>query len=188
MSSGNGLVFSRGRSMAEQCPMSYESWNAEALHRYRTLLKLSAAIAEQPNGGEMLRCVRQLLSDHLAIDGVMLTRLEEGGRTARLVAWDHKDAGPKVKVGARIELKGSATERALTELEPVFIPDFNHAMLAIPQLAGQAELGLRRCGYVFPIATTRVRLGVLIFVGAVDAQFLGADVELMAAAVRRSPW
>lgn len=168
--------------MSEQCQMNNESWNAEALKRYRTLLKLSAAIAEQPNAGDMLRCVRQLLSDHLAIDGVMLTRLEEGEKTARLVAWDHKDAGLKVKVGARIELKGSATERALAEMEPVLIPDFNHAMLAIPQLAGQAELGRRRCGYVFPIATTRVRLGVLIFVGAVDAQFRGADVELMAAA------
>jgi GAF domain-containing protein len=162
--------------------MSTESWNVEALRRYRTLLKLSAAIAVQPNGSEKLRCVRQLLSDLLALDGVMLVTLEEDGRTARLLAWDQKASAPKVEVGARIELKGSATDKVLAELEPIFIPDFNQAMLAIPQLAHQADLGSRRCGYIFPIATPRMQLGALVFVGEEEAQFDGEDVELMASA------
>jgi len=130
----------------------------------------------------MLRCVRQLLSDLLVLDGVMLVRLEEDGRTARLLAWDQNPAAPRVEVGARIELKGSAIEKALVELEPVFIPDLNQAMLAIPQLANQASLGLHRCAYVFPIATPRARLGALVFVSAEGAQFSGEDVELMATA------
>jgi len=158
------------------------SWNDGTVGRYRTLLKLSAAIAAQPNGGDMLRCVRQLLSDLLVLDGVMLVRLEEDGRTARLLAWDQNPAAPRVEVGARIELKGSAIEKALVELEPVFIPDLNQAMLAIPQLANQASLGLHRCAYVFPIATPRARLGALVFVSAEGAQFSGEDVELMATA------
>jgi formate hydrogenlyase transcriptional activator len=168
--------------MSERDPMSTESWNVEALRRYRTLLRLSATISVQPNGNEMLRCVRQLLSDLLALDGVMLVTLEEDGRTARLLAWDQRASAPKVEVGARIELKGSATDKALAELEPIFIPDFNQAMLAIPELVHQADLGSRRCGYVFPIATPRVQLGALVFVSEEGAQFDGEDVELMATA------
>jgi formate hydrogenlyase transcriptional activator len=168
--------------MSERDAMSTESLNVEALRRYRTLLKLSAAIAVQPNGSEKLRCVRQLLSDLLALDGVMLVTLEEDGRTARLLAWDQKASAPKVEVGARIKLKGSATDKALAELAPIFIPDFNQAMLAIPELAHQADLGSRRCGYVFPIATPRVQLGALVFVGEEGAKFDGEDVELMATA------
>jgi formate hydrogenlyase transcriptional activator len=160
--------------------MSTESWNAEALHRYHTLLKLSSAIAAQPGGSRMLRCVREHLSDLLALDGILVVRLEEDGRTARLLAWDQSAAAPHVELGARIELKGSATERALAGLEPVFIADLHRAMLAVPQLADQASLGLRRCGYVFPIATPRVQLGALVFVSTEGKQFSGGDVELMA--------
>ena len=88
---------SRMTLMSEHDSMSTEPWNVEALSRYRTLLKLSAAITEQPNGGDMLRCVRQLLSDHLVIDGIMLVRLEEDGRTARMHAWDQNPAAPEVE-------------------------------------------------------------------------------------------
>ena len=166
--------------MFEQDSMSTESWNAEALNRYRTLLKLSSAIAVQPDGRRMLRCVREHLSNLLALDGILVVRLEEDDTTAQLIAWDQRAGAPYVELGARIELKGSATERALARLEPVFIPDFHRAMLAVPQLANQAVLGLRRCGYVFPIATPRVQLGALVFVSAEGKQFSGDDVELMA--------
>jgi len=146
------------------------------------MLKLSAAIAGQPNSREMLRSVRKHLSDLLKLDGVLLIRLEEDGTTARLIAWDQGAEAPNVKVGVRIDLKGSATEKALAELKPVFIPDFNKAMLGIPQLMAQADLGLKRCGYVFPIATPRVQLGALVFVSAEDVEFSNEDVELMASA------
>jgi formate hydrogenlyase transcriptional activator len=159
-----------------------ETWNAEAVNRYRTMLKLSAAIAGQLNSRAMLESVRQHLSDLLELDGLMLVWLEEDGKTARLIAWVQGKAAPNVEVGASIDLKGSATEKALAELKPVFIPDFNSAMLDIPQLAGQAGLGLRRCGYAYPIATPRVRLGALVFVSAEDAEFSSEDVELMASA------
>ena len=168
--------------MSEQDAIGAERWNVEALHRYRTLLKLSAAIAVQASGGDMLRCVRQLLSDLLVLDGVMLVRLEKDGSSARLLAWDHNAAGPEVEVGVRIDLKGSAIEKALAELEPVFIADLNQAMRAIPQLSNQARHGLQRCAYVFPIATPRARLGAFVFVSAVHGLFSGEDVELMATA------
>jgi formate hydrogenlyase transcriptional activator len=156
--------------------------NAGMAGRYRTLLKLSAAIAAQPSGGDKLRCVCQLLSDLLVIDGVMLIRSEENGKTGRLLLWDQRGATPEVETGATVELKGSAMEKAFVEMEPVFIPDLNRAMLAVPQLAGQANLGLHRCAYALPIATPRARLGALAFVSAEGAQFSGEDVELMASA------
>jgi formate hydrogenlyase transcriptional activator len=159
-----------------------ESMNAGMAGRYRTLLKLSAAIAAQPSGGDKLRCVCQLLSDLLVIDGVMLIRSEENGKTGRLLLWDQRGATPEVETGATVELKGSAMEKAFVEMEPVFIPDLNRAMLAVPQLAGQANLGLHRCAYALPIATPRARLGALAFVSAEGAQFSGEDVELMASA------
>jgi formate hydrogenlyase transcriptional activator len=169
--------------MSEQDSTSSESWNAEALNRYRTLLKLTSAIAVQPDGSNMLRCVREYLSDLLALDGILVVRLEEDGKTARLLAWDQRAGAPYVELGTIIELKGSATETALAGLQPVFIPDFHQAMLAVPQLADQASLGLRRCGYVFPIATPRVQLGALVFVSAEGKLFSGDDVELMASTV-----
>jgi formate hydrogenlyase transcriptional activator len=158
------------------------SRNAGTIDRYRTLLKLSAAIAKQPNGGDMLRSVRQLLSDHLVIDGIMLVRLEEDGSTARMHAWDQNPTAPAFEVGATFELKGTSMQKALDEMEPVFIPDLGQAMLSIPQLASQANLALHRCAYVFPIATTRARLGALVFVSAKGAQFSGEDEELMGTA------
>jgi formate hydrogenlyase transcriptional activator len=165
--------------MPKQDSTSTESWNAEALTRYRTLLNISSSIAMQPDESEMLHCVREHLSGLLALDGILVVRLLEDGKNAQLLAWDQCVGAPYVELGARIELKGSATERALAGLEPVFIPDFHRAMLAIPQLANQASLGLRRCGYVFPIATQRVRLGALVYVSAEGKHFSGDDVELM---------
>jgi formate hydrogenlyase transcriptional activator len=168
--------------MSEPESRNAGSLNAEAAGRYRTLLKLSEAIAVQPSGGDKLHSVCQLLSDLLMIDGVMLVRLEENGKTARLLLWDQRGATPKVEAGATIELKGSALEKAFVEMEPVFIPDLHWAMLTIPQLAGQASLGLHRCAYAFPIATPRARLGALAFVSAEGAQFSGEDADLMASA------
>jgi formate hydrogenlyase transcriptional activator len=168
--------------MSEHASMSSETWNARAVNRYRTLLKLSAAITGQPNSSDMLRSVHQHLSDLFALDGVILIRLEEGGKTAQLLAWDQKGTEPKMKLGARIEIKGSSIEKAMAEMEPIFIPDLNQMILAIPQLAGQAHLGQHRCAYVFPIATPRVQWGVLVFASVEHAQFSGEDVELMASA------
>jgi formate hydrogenlyase transcriptional activator len=168
--------------MSEHASMSSETWDARAVNRYRTLLKLSAAITGQLNSSDMLRSVHQHLSDLFALDGVMLIRLEEDGKTARLLAWDQKGNEPKMKLGARIELKGSNIEKAMAEMEPVFIPDLHRAILAIPQLASRAHLGQHRCAYVFPIATPRVRWGVLVFASVEHARFSGEDVELMASA------
>jgi len=159
-----------------------ESGSAPANSRYRSLLKLSTAIAADPSTGGMLRSVRQILSELLAIDAVLLVRLEEDDRTARLLALDQKTATPKVDLGASFELIVSATGKALAEMEPVFIRDLSQAMLAIPQLASQAGIGLHRCAYVFPIATPRVRLGALVFASAKNARFSSEDVELMASA------
>jgi len=159
-----------------------ESGSAPANSRYRSLLKLSTTIAADPSTGGMLRNVRQILSALLAIDAVLLVRLEEDGRTACLLALDQKAATPKVDLGASFELTVSATGKALAEMEPVFIPDLSQAMLAVPQLASQAGMGLHRCAYVFPIATPRVRLGALVFASAKNARFSGEDVELMASA------
>ncbi|MGD0156937.1 MAG: sigma 54-interacting transcriptional regulator [Terracidiphilus sp.] len=162
--------------------MNPESLNAEANSRYRTLLKLSSAIAAHTNTSDMLRSVRELLSDFLALDGALLVRLEDDGKTARLIASDQRTAAPVVELGANIELTGSATGKALAEMEPVFIPDLNQAMLVNPHLAGQASFGLHRCAYVFPLAAPRMRLGALVFASAEDARFSSQDLELMASA------
>lgn len=159
-----------------------ESWRTLANIRYQSLRKLSAAIAADPSTGGMLRSVRQILSALLSIDAVLLMRLDKDERTARFVALDQEAATPAVDLGASFELTVSATGKALAEMEPVFVPDLSQAMLAIPQLAGQAGLGQHRCAYVFPIATPRVRLGALVFASAKNARFSSEDAELMASA------
>lgn len=159
-----------------------DSHIAEPASRYRTLLKLSATITAHPDKVEMLRSVRQQLSEVLALEGVLLLRLEVDGKTASLLAWEHSGAAPRLEIGTRIALQGSATEKVLADLRPVHIPDLRQAMLAIPQLAAQASFGVRRCGYVFPISSPRARLGAIAFTGEEGAQFSGDDVELMASA------
>ena len=168
--------------MSEYDTRASESWSALANSRYHSLLKLSTAIAADPGTGDMLKSVREILSELLAIDAVLLVRLEEDDRTARLLALDQKATTPKVDVGASIKLTGSATGKALAEMKPVCIPDLNQAMLVIPHLAGQASFGVHRCAYVFPIATPRARLGALVFASAENARFSSEDVELMASA------
>ena len=160
-----------------------ESWDTDESSRYRTLLRLTAAIAAHPNSSDMLRSLRQLLSDFFALDAVVLLSLEESGRSARLLAIDQISSVPLVEVGATIELEGSAVGRALEEMQPVFIPNLSRAIQSIPQLAGHKGAGLRRCAYIFPIATPRVRLGVLVFASAEDGQFSAQDVELMSVAI-----
>jgi formate hydrogenlyase transcriptional activator len=155
------------------------SWNADGNSRYRTLLRLTSAIAAHPNPGDMLRSLRELLSDFLPLDGVVLVTLEEDGKSARLLAIDQVSTVPRVEVGATIELQGSAIGRALAEMQPVFIPNLSRAIQSIPALVGRKSAGLHRCAYIFPIATPRVRLGVLLFASTEDGQFTAEDVELM---------
>ncbi len=168
--------------MSDPDPLIREAWNADGNTRYRTLLRLTTAIAAHPNTSHMLRGLRELLSGFLPLDAVVLVSLEENGKSARLLAVDQTPAVPQVESGATIELHGSAIGRALAEMQPVFIPNLSRAMQSIPQLAGHESAGLRRCAYIFPIATPRVRLGVLVFVSAADAEFSAEDVELMSLA------
>ena len=163
-------------------PLLPESRNDEPPSRFRTLIELSSAIAAHPNLSEVLPNLRRLLSNLLALDGVVLVRLDRDGKTARLLAFDQIPTVPQVEIGAQFQLAGSAVDRALNRMEPVFIADLHAAMLSIPQLAPQAEIARRRCAYVFPIATPRARLGALVFASAQNAAFSAEDVELMASA------
>ncbi|MGA2570931.1 MAG: GAF domain-containing protein, partial [Terracidiphilus sp.] len=165
--------------MSEPDRTMARSWNADGNSRYRTLLRLTSAIAAHPNPGDMLRSLRELLSDFLPLDGVVLVTLEEDGKSARLLAIDQVSTVPRVEVGATIELQGSAIGRALAEMQPVFIPNLSRAIQSIPALVGRKSAGLHRCAYIFPIATPRVRLGVLLFASTEDGQFTAEDVELM---------
>jgi formate hydrogenlyase transcriptional activator len=159
--------------------MSAESWNADGNSRYKTLLKLTSAIAVHPDPAGMLRSLRELLATFLPLDGAGLIRLEQDGESARLTLLDQAPSMSRIETGAAIQVKGSAVGQAIGEMQPVYIPSLSRALQAIPPLAAQKNAGLRRCAYVFPIATPRAHIGVLVYASAEGARFTAQDVELM---------
>jgi formate hydrogenlyase transcriptional activator len=150
--------------------------------KYQALLKLSSAISMQPTASGMLQSLRQLLSEVLALDGVIFVRLEKDGKTGRMLALDQVPTVPELGIGARIRLEGSAAGKALAQMRPVFVSDLRQEMLGVPALASQASVGSDRCAYVFPLATPRVCLGALIYASAEGEKFNAEDAELMASA------
>ncbi len=146
--------------------------------RYRTLLDMSNALADQPTVKAVLHSLRGVLSSSCRLHGAHLYVLAPGGESLHLLEFDREADAPELKIGMKISLNGAAG-RALAEGSPIFIPDVAVEMARYPELAPFAAQSVGRPTYVFPIATSQQRYGVLVVTKDRGQEFSGDDIELL---------
>lgn len=130
--------------------------------RYRALLDVSTAIAEQPTVDAILHSLRGLLSSVAALHGAELFLLNEDRISLRLVAADRAPDAPPIATGVQIPLT-PALKRVVEDQGPLYVPEVAADVQQYPDLAGFAAATGKRSAYVFPVSTARKQYGVLAF-------------------------
>jgi len=146
--------------------------------RYRALLDVSSAIAEQPTVKAVLHSLRGVLSSTCRIHGAHLYALSGDGESLHLLEFDREADAPALPSGTQIARTGAAA-RVLEEQKPVFLPDLSAEMLKHPALAPFASQSVGRSTYVFPVSTSQERYGILVVTKERGEEFVPEDVELL---------
>jgi formate hydrogenlyase transcriptional activator len=146
--------------------------------RYRALLDVSSAIAEQPTVKAVLHSLRGVLSSTCRIHGAHLYVLSGDGEGLHLLDFDRAADAPALPSGTKIARIGAAA-RVLEEQTPVFLPDLAQEMLKHPALAPFASQSVGRSTYVFPVSTSQERYGILVVTRERGEEFVPEDVELL---------
>ena len=146
--------------------------------RYRALLDVSRAMVEQPTVKAVLHSFRAVLSSGCRLHGAHLYVLGSDGESLHLIEFDREADSPEIKIGTTISRIG-AVAKVLADLEPVFLPDVSEEMLKHRELAPFAAESVGRPTYVFPVATSQQRYGLLVVTKDRGQQFVSEDVELL---------
>ncbi len=146
--------------------------------RYRALLDVSSAIAEQPTVDAILCTLRGVLSNVAAFQGAELFLLSDDGKELQFIAFDRAPDAPPVPKGTKIPVT-PVLEQALREQKPFYIPDVAHEMLQYPALVPFASSVGARSAYVFPVSTSRKQYGFLEFVRMQGGEVPAEQLELM---------
>jgi len=146
--------------------------------RYRALLDVSSAMAEETAVRAVLHSLRAVLSSSCRLHGAHLYVLGSNRESLHLLEFDQEADAPAIKIGAKVSLT-DALSRVLEEQEPVFFPDISQEMLRHPDLAAFAAQSVGRSTYVFPVFTAQQRYGVLAVTKERGQEFAAEDVELL---------
>jgi formate hydrogenlyase transcriptional activator len=135
----------------------------------------------QPEVQDVLHSISVLLSKVVPFDSIALLLLNQHNETALLYALEAGIYDPGIEIGAELPFKDTAIGLALERQQPVFVPDIRQEWLKLPQLAHRASLQVRDVlsSYIFPVSSSRKKLGVLIFGAIGREQYSHADLELM---------
>jgi formate hydrogenlyase transcriptional activator len=148
--------------------------------KYRTLLAMSSVIAAQPSFTAVLHSLRRLLFTVVVFDSVNLLLLDDSGESVRLVAFDRGPEDPhELEIGTQAKIAGTAVGRAIDERVPIFVPDFQTELSKIPELGLRVSARRLGSGYIFPLLTSRRKLGVLVFGSTNVGEAAHDAVELM---------
>ena len=148
--------------------------------RYRTLLDMSSAVADQPTVKAMLHSLRSILSSSCTFHGAHLYVLDADGEHLHVLEFEREADAPPIEIGAKISRIGNVA-RVLEEQQPVFVPDTSQEMLHHPELAAFAAQTVGRSTYLFPVSTSQKRYGVLAVTKDRGQEFVPEDVELLGA-------
>ena len=159
-------------------PTSVSSSGSRGNARYRALLDLSTATASEPNLQRVLERTFDLLSRIVPPGLIALLLLDEKRGVTRLHFLKTGSEHPPVEIGTEFLLKGSAIWRAFDQQKPILVEDAQAEINRFPEVAARLKNEPIRSFYVFPVSTSRRRLGVLI-VATYAAPFSEDDVELM---------
>jgi len=147
--------------------------------RYRALLSVSTAIASQPDLQAVLHSISALLSKVIPFDSIALLLLNQHKQTTQLYALEPGVHDPGTEIGIEVPFKNTALAAALENQQPIFVPDVRQEMLKIPQFAEDLRFEGIQSAYIFPISSSRKKLGALIFGAVGPERFNSADIELM---------
>jgi len=147
--------------------------------RYRTLLEVSSAIAQQPNLQAILTSLHRLLSAVVPFESVAILLLAEDGQSVRVTAVEADSPGGNVHVGTEFAHMGTLVERVMNERQPIYIPDMPAELGHMAPLASLGETTHTRSGYLFPLSTPRRALGALSVGSAKEGEFSEDDISLM---------
>jgi GAF domain-containing protein len=149
--------------------------------RYRALLGVSTAIASQPDVQAVLCSISALLSKIVPFDSIALLLLNPQNQTTVLYALEAGKYDPGIEIGTEAPFKNTAVGLVLEQQKPVFIPDIQQEWLKIPQFAQIPSRGPQGVlsSYIFPISSSRRKLGALVLGTLGREQYSDADVELM---------
>ena len=147
------------------------------LTRYRAPLKISGSAGVQPTVDAALHSLATRLSNVVSFENVALLLFDPSGQRLVLHAFERSPDDPAIQVGTEIWYASTGLGRALKEQVPVFVPDVKHELASYPELASRIHQA--ESAYIFPISTSRTRLGALVFVRQEKLEFSPADFELM---------
>ncbi|HVN20084.1 MAG TPA: sigma 54-interacting transcriptional regulator [Dongiaceae bacterium] len=145
--------------------------------KYRTLLDVSATVAAQPNLDAVVRSLRRMLAAVIPFDSITLFLFDEQAGIARLLANDYNPELTGLKVGTEACISGTSIGTCIAEQRPVSIPDIQAELAQVPEFSSQIPNPVPNCGYIFPLSTSRRKLGALAFTKS--GEFSKDDVELM---------
>ena len=145
--------------------------------KYRFLVDIATAVAEQPGIQAVLHSLRSLMSSVVQCDEVYLFLLSPDERVARLIAFDRLPIPGAMDVGVEVPFAGTKYQQEFAQQKPVYLADVRQEMLNIPALAPYA-VPPGTTAYAFPLSTAHRRLGALTF-GRRSGEFKPEDVELM---------
>ena len=146
--------------------------------RYRALLDVSSAIAEQPTVKAVLHSLRGVLSSTCRSMEPTSTSWAVTEKVCSSWSLIEKRTRPRSMIGTKI-LRIGAAARVLEEQEPVFLPDVSQEMLKHPELAPFAPQSVGRSTYLFPVSTSQERYGILVVTKERGQEFVPEDVELL---------
>ena len=147
------------------------------LTRYRALLKISGTVGAQPTVDAVLHSLATLLCNVVSFENIALLLFDPSGQRLVLRAFERSHDDPAIEVGTEIMYSGTGLGRALKMQVPVFVPDVKQELVVYPELA--ARVNQAESAYIFPISTSRTKLGALVFARKERLEFSSADVELM---------
>ena len=146
--------------------------------RYRSLLDVSSALAEQPTVKAVLHSLRDVLSSSSSSHGVELYVLREDGESLQVFAFDRDPDAPAIPTETKVSRVGPAAQ-VLAEQKAVFLPDVSQVMLQQPELAPFAPAVSGRSTYLFPVSTSQKQYGFLAVTKDRGQRFLPEEVELL---------
>jgi len=147
--------------------------------RYRALLRVSGLLASESDVQTALRSVSVLLSKIVEFDRIALLLVNDDGQSAQVYALESELTDSDPLIGRDFQLQDTSLALVFESQQSKFVPSLADELARVPNLLQATRLIQSSSAYMFPISSTRKRLGVLIIVNSSGRECDAQDVELM---------
>jgi len=147
--------------------------------RYRALLRVSGLLASESDVQTALRSVSVLLSKIVGFDRIALLLVNDDGQSAQVYALESELTDSDPLIGRDFQLQDTSLALVFESQQSKYVPSLADEFARVPNLLQATRLTQSSSAYMFPISSTRKRLGVLIIVNSSGRECDAQDVELM---------